>query len=94
MARARSASRSGRRLLPIVLVTMLLLVAVFIILIATAHAAPYTALYVRDIGLRTTGGTTPRHACDQAALAAVVCRGTPISTGRLRRRVRDEGVGG
>ena len=38
MAQAPSASRSDKRLLPIVLIAMVLLVAAFIILTASAHA--------------------------------------------------------
>ena len=61
-------------LLPILLLAMILLVAAFIILTALARAAadtaPYTALDVRDTGLRTTSVAMAKNACDQGVLAA------------------------
>lgn len=88
MAPASSASRSDRRLLPIVLITMMLLVAAFIILTEAAHAATETVgrtrrsmFEISDSG--QTSAKTPRNACDQAA--TLVCQFAPISIGTLRR---------
>jgi hypothetical protein len=73
MALAPSASGPGRHLLSILLVAMILMVAAFIILTASAHAGaespPYKALYAPDMGLRTTRAAMPRNAFDQGLLA-------------------------
>lgn len=57
-------SSSGRHLLPIVLVAMVLLVAVFIILAASAHAGaapkPPEALYVADTMRPTATAATTK----------------------------------
>ena len=91
MASTQSWTKSGAYLLPILLVSMVLLVAAFIVLTASAHAelrASSEWPYRPDTEAPDNGTTAaPKNDLDQRAAVALECPPIPMSLTELLRPV-------